>query len=127
MKLTIFTFLMLPLMSFAQSMPQTATGPMSADEVLVTCTFENPDVDFQTVTASAQGALVVQINPKYVDGEIAPYLSYEGLVVTETEKTVRVEGSLLTLAGLANIDITVVRGKKSTVQILDQLATCEVK
>lgn len=127
MKLTILTILFAPLLIFAQSMPQAATEPMSTDEVLVTCTFENPDVDFQTVTASAQGILVAQINPKYVDGEIAPYLTYGGLKVTETKKSVRVEGSILSMAGPVKIDITVIRGKKTKVQILDQPVTCEVK
>ena len=85
-------------------MPQAVTEPMPADEVLVTCTFESPDVDFKTVTASAEGTLVAQVNPKFVDDEIAPYLAYEGLVVTETDKAVSVVGTILTLAGPVDID-----------------------
>jgi hypothetical protein len=127
MKMMIFSLLMAPIFSFAQSMPESATEPMPLEDVLVVCTFADKNLDLTSVSVSADGKMVAQMNPKYVFGEIAPYLAYTGLDVVTSEESVRITGTLLAIAGQVNVDVTVQRGKKNNVKLLDEDATCEAK
>ena len=127
MKMTIIAFLFAPIMAQAQLMFDTATADMSAEDALAVCTFKNTELDFQTVSVNAQGDMVLKVNPIYLDGEMTPYLIYKGLVVTEAQDTVRIQGQIVTLGGLADIDMLLERGKVNQVVFLEESLSCKVK
>ena len=127
MKMTIFVLLMSPIFSWAQIMPEPVTEALNAEKALVVCTFVDTDLDFKSVSVSADGVMVAEINPKYVSEEIVPFLAYKGLVITESKNSVRVQGNIVTMAGPVDLDLTVKRGKANSTEFLGAQLICAVK
>lgn len=124
--LLILTFV--STVSRAQIMPESAATDMAVDEAVVSCLFENQDLDFTGLKINSAGDMVVTVNPKYVAQEFAPFLIYKGMEVTMTsmDSKVSVRGTLLTLTGEVVIDLNLVRGEVNQVVMLNENLICEV-
>lgn len=126
--MTVLMVLFTSAMSFAQIMPESATQGMSADQAVVSCTFDNKDVDYTELKINSAGDMILTVNAKYVSGDIAPYILYKGLDIgmTSVDSAVTVKGVILSLTGEVVIDLVLARGQSNSVVVAEEALTCEV-
>ena len=123
----VTVFIAIPTLALAAIMPETLTQGMSSVDAIVTCVFKNKNVDFSEVNISESGDMVMTTNPKFASDEVAPFLLYKGMDVVVSDKTITVQGQLLTLGGEVDVNLEVTRGKKNKVEILGEVLNCTTK